>query len=437
MPVPPSTTNCARSDSSIVCPTPGLMAAEMLSTATGYEGRDPSTQQGIATGEGESSPAQTPSEGVRGDPVGTRNAGDQLRQVLAMTDDVPVGVQMNPGDDAQSGQPVHADGIESAVLSRTETTARAAGPSRSQPATTAPDVPSDDAQSVPAPRTMPAVILVTPGAEVSVDNGAARRQRAKDFDQVVRMKAFSGQEHGSVYRAAQLADPPDSTDCASARGAGNAGQCATPVSPTNMTAESVGTTPKPDPVSAAPSSEAVTGAPAMAKPVDVTPDTQQSAPATKFIIETPVSRSVPGHIVVRLEPPELGRIRIDLSAGPVGVVGRLRLTSEVARAAVERDIGQLRQSLADAGVRVERLEIATVSRPLETAFVNADGAVPRQGPDRTALGRSLDQQNPGENPWRQERQERERRQRGTPFEDDSPWARWAPRLAAAGINVVA
>jgi len=437
MPAPPATTTCAGSDSSIICLASDPMTAGMRSTAAGNEGRDSSAQQGIATGGGESFSAQAPSEGIRGDLVGTQNAGDQLRQVLGRTDAVPVDVQVNPGADAQSGQSVHADGIESTVLSRTETTARAAGPSRSQPTTTAPDVPSDDTRSMPAPRTMPAVTLATTGAEVSVDNGAAGRQHANDRDQAVRMNDLSGQERGSVCRAAQLADPPQNTDYTSARGAGNAGQSTTPASPTTKTTESVGTTPKPDPVSVARSSDVVSGAPAMAKPVDVTPDTQQSAPATRFIIETPVSRSVPGHIVVRLEPPELGRIRIDLSAGPVGVVGRLRLTSEVTRATVERDIGQLRQSLADAGVRVERLEIATVSRPVETALVNADGAVPRQGPDRMALGRSLDQQNPGENPWRQERQEHERRQRGTPFEGDSPWARWAPRLAAAGINVVA
>ncbi|MEW5701272.1 MAG: flagellar hook-length control protein FliK [Candidatus Zixiibacteriota bacterium] len=162
-------------------------------------------------------------------------------------------------------------------------------------------------------------------------------------------------------------------------------------------------------------------------------DASSATTPTRFIVDTTSRQALAGHITVRLEPPELGVIRIDLTSGLEGVVGRLRIHSEATRAAVERDITQLHQTLADAGVRVDRLEVASVSRTVDAVWARSDDVLSRLASDRTPLGRSLTQEHPGENPWRQDRQ---RRHRGAPYDEQSSWARWMPQYAA-GLNVVA
>ena len=109
---------------------------------------------------------------------------------------------------------------------------------------------------------------------------------------------------------------------------------------------------------------------------------------TRFVIETPKPLPVPGRITVRLEPPELGAIRIDLTAGPRGIVGRMRFAFESARAAVERSFPELNKAHADAGVRVERFEIAGHTPVRETATVwVADDAGQNPLADRAPHGR--------------------------------------------------
>lgn len=91
------------------------------------------------------------------------------------------------------------------------------------------------------------------------------------------------------------------------------------------------------------------------------PRSSEPASPARFIVETPKPLRVPGQITVRLDPPEMGRLQIDLLAGPSGVIGRLRVASDTVRAFVERDVVQLQRSLTDAGVRVERLDIVGVT----------------------------------------------------------------------------
>lgn len=88
-----------------------------------------------------------------------------------------------------------------------------------------------------------------------------------------------------------------------------------------------------------------------------------AAPDTRpFTIETPKPIQVPGQVRVRIDPPELGYIRVDLTSSANGIVGTMRIRSDQTRDIIERHIGDLHKSLANAGVRVERFEIVGVSR---------------------------------------------------------------------------
>ena len=97
------------------------------------------------------------------------------------------------------------------------------------------------------------------------------------------------------------------------------------------------------------------------------PITEAAAPvptsdARPFTIETPKPIQVPGQVRVRIDPPELGYIRVDLTSSANGIVGTMRVRSDQTRDMVERHLGDLHKSLAEAGVRVERLEIIGASR---------------------------------------------------------------------------
>lgn len=63
-------------------------------------------------------------------------------------------------------------------------------------------------------------------------------------------------------------------------------------------------------------------------------------------------------IVLHLDPPELGRIRIHLSASEGAVAGRMVVQDETVRAIVESQFGELRQRLTDAGVNLGRFDLA-------------------------------------------------------------------------------
>ncbi|MBD3297062.1 MAG: hypothetical protein GF341_00240 [candidate division Zixibacteria bacterium] len=103
----------------------------------------------------------------------------------------------------------------------------------------------------------------------------------------------------------------------------------------------------------------------------------------QFIVETPKPIQVPGQVRVRIEPPELGHIRVDLTSSGNGIIGTMRIRSEQTRDMIERNIGDLHKSLADAGVRVERLEVVGTSR----------------GDARQPFNPNTPNQNDGGNPW--------------------------------------
>jgi flagellar hook-length control protein FliK len=89
-----------------------------------------------------------------------------------------------------------------------------------------------------------------------------------------------------------------------------------------------------------------------------------SEPARSQLAEQIVSRaemlSSEGRIEfhLRLEPPELGTVRVHLLAADETLTARLIVADEGARQVVESQLGHLRQSLAEAGFSHARCEVA-------------------------------------------------------------------------------
>jgi hypothetical protein len=61
---------------------------------------------------------------------------------------------------------------------------------------------------------------------------------------------------------------------------------------------------------------------------------------------------------MRLEPPELGTVRIHLTATDHAISARVHVSSESAQQLVESQLNSLRQSLADAGMSLQRFDIS-------------------------------------------------------------------------------
>jgi flagellar hook-length control protein FliK len=62
-------------------------------------------------------------------------------------------------------------------------------------------------------------------------------------------------------------------------------------------------------------------------------------------------------IDLRLDPPELGTVRIHLRSTEEGVTARLVVQEETTRQLIEGQIHQLRQRLSDAGVMLTKFEV--------------------------------------------------------------------------------
>jgi len=100
---------------------------------------------------------------------------------------------------------------------------------------------------------------------------------------------------------------------------------------------------------------------AAAKAAPLTQEHAEAPTTVRYEVERPREFQVPGQIRVRVAPPELGHVRIDLTSSKDGVIGTLRFESEQAREIVGRDLANLHRTLTDAGIRVERLDVAGVA----------------------------------------------------------------------------
>ena len=90
-----------------------------------------------------------------------------------------------------------------------------------------------------------------------------------------------------------------------------------------------------------------------------------------------------GNVTIRLNPPELGSLRIELQLNGGTVRASLQATSEAARALLTQDIGSLRQALESHGLTVDRLQVQH-----QANSGGADTATERDDDGSAAQGRS-------------------------------------------------
>jgi hypothetical protein len=64
---------------------------------------------------------------------------------------------------------------------------------------------------------------------------------------------------------------------------------------------------------------------------------------------------------VRLDPPELGTVKVKIVSTGGDVRAELQVTSDAVRRVVESQLPELRQKLEDAGVRVQRMDVTADS----------------------------------------------------------------------------
>ena len=71
------------------------------------------------------------------------------------------------------------------------------------------------------------------------------------------------------------------------------------------------------------------------------------------------SRNGRTELHIRLEPPELGTVRVHFVASDHSVTARLVASDETARQLIESQLHTLRESLAHVGVALERFDVAS------------------------------------------------------------------------------
>ena len=68
---------------------------------------------------------------------------------------------------------------------------------------------------------------------------------------------------------------------------------------------------------------------------------------------------IPARIEIELDPPELGRLSIELTDSDRGIIARIVTNRETTATLVDSQLAHLRQSLHDAGVNVRDFHIST------------------------------------------------------------------------------
>lgn len=115
-----------------------------------------------------------------------------------------------------------------------------------------------------------------------------------------------------------------------------------------------------------------------------------------------------GHIKVRLNPPELGAMQIEVRQIDAGITVRLEVETEAAQKALLESLGDLRQSLRQQRAGVEQIDVVLIERSQEPLRGSLEDS--RRDADRE---RSFEEQN-----RRQEQERRNRQQRQSPRPDE-------------------
>jgi flagellar hook-length control protein FliK len=115
----------------------------------------------------------------------------------------------------------------------------------------------------------------------------------------------------------------------------------------------------------------VSGQPAPPTKVDEPKVTSQIVRGARFL-----TREGANQVTLRLDPPELGEVTIRLSSSNNTLSGEIRVESRMVQEIVSRNIGELRESLGNQGIRVDNIEVSVESGGRSS--VDRDGSAPSQ-----------------------------------------------------------
>ena len=96
----------------------------------------------------------------------------------------------------------------------------------------------------------------------------------------------------------------------------------------------------------------------------------------------------PGRVQVRLDPPELGSVFVEVSSTDDGIVARLAAVDPVARAALRNELMDLKKTLSDAGYDNVDIDLSHDESAFERHNPNSDDSATsdhvESGSDSTA-----------------------------------------------------
>jgi flagellar hook-length control protein FliK len=147
-----------------------------------------------------------------------------------------------------------------------------------------------------------------------------------------------------------------------------------------------------------------------------------------------LARQKGGSLVMRLDPPSLGQLRLEMQMQGGRVAVLMTAASETARSLLHDNLGSLRQALEDRGLAVDRLAVETAGRTGESSSNSrsenrGDGQDARGGQDAS------DRQDAGEGRSRGRRDDASRRHAGRGDGSGRPEAvEFGEVLAGAGVS---
>ena len=148
----------------------------------------------------------------------------------------------------------------------------------------------------------------------------------------------------------------------------------------------------PSPILPGPAVSGLTGEqslpmPEISEPESDSPDARNAARIASGLQSLSNHRG--GTVTVRLAPPQLGAVRIQLQLQGAAVSAVLLTETASAGALLEQYLGQLRVALEVQGLSVERLNVHTMSSPMNQGpYQQASPDTPQEGRSRVVVCRT-------------------------------------------------
>jgi flagellar hook-length control protein FliK len=147
-----------------------------------------------------------------------------------------------------------------------------------------------------------------------------------------------------------------------------------------------------------------------------------------------LARQKGGSLVMRLDPPSLGQLRLQMQMQGGRVTVLMTAASETARSLLHDNLGSLRQALEDRGLAVDRLAVETAGRTSESSS-NSRSENRGDGQDARGGQNASDRQDAGDGRSRGRRDDASRRHAGRGDGSGRPEAvEFGEVLAGAGVS---